>query len=368
VFLFFVYAPLPEDVHKYRDAAVQSAADSVPKAWRPYSSHEQEEQSTAVDNSPKYAYATFLAGNTNEDAEDVYYLGARLLAYQLIHAPETRSNNSIPFLVMVTNTVSEAKKKQLRKDGAEVVVVEDLISPWIGDPRNNPRFKDVMTKLRLWEMTQYDRICLLDGDMVLMDNIDGVFDDPAVKTRASLNKTDAIKADEAPQPSEYAFASTAEPSTFLFPHTQRLNQVCKTLTSMYSEYDHDFPPSVEKHQYQFGPNYLNSGFIVLQPSADMFAYYVSLLDKSDGRWGEGLPEQNLLNWAHRRPKGNMPWQTLDKMWNIHFPTVQDMEAGVKSLHEKFWNPEHKDLRPYLEKWKWRMLQFFEEREKTTGRV
>jgi alpha-N-acetylglucosamine transferase len=137
---------------------------------------------------------------------------------------------------------------------------------------------------------------------------------------------------------------------------------------MRKEYDHDFPPSEEKEQYQFGPNYLNSGFIVLQPSAAMFKYYVSLLDKSDGRWGEGLPEQNLLNWAHRRPKGNMPWQTLDKMWNIHFPTVQDMEAGVKSLHEKFWNPEHEDLRPHLEKWKWRMLQYFEERDKASRRL
>jgi alpha-N-acetylglucosamine transferase len=213
-FLFFVYAPLPEDVHKYRDAAVNSAANSVPKAWRPYSS--QQEQTTAGEDSPKYAYATFLAGNGNDDAEDVYYLGARLLAYQLIHAPETKSNNSIPFLVMVTHTVSEAKKDRLRQDGAEVVVVDDLIAEWIGDWRNNPRFKDVMTKLRLWEMTQYDRICLIDGDTVLIENIDGVFDDPAVKTRTTLNKTDAIRDDEAPQPSEYAFASTAEPSTLSF--------------------------------------------------------------------------------------------------------------------------------------------------------
>jgi len=45
--------------------------------------------------------------------------------------------------------------------------------------------------------------------------------------------------------------------------------------------------------------------------------------------------------------------------------VQDMEAGVKSLHEKFWNPEHTDLKPYLEKWKWRMLQYFEEKDRAS---
>jgi len=208
-FLFSVYSPLPEHVRKYRDAAVTSAAESVLGA-RPYSP--QQAQTTSTKSSPKYAYATFLAGQENDDAEDVYFLGARLLAYQLLRAPETKSNNSIPFLVMVTQTVSELKKDRLRQDGAEVVVVEDLVAEWIGDPRNNPRFKDVMTKLRLWEMTQYDRICLIDGDTVLMENIDGVFNDPAVSTRKMLGYTDRIKDDEAPQPSEYAFAATAEPS------------------------------------------------------------------------------------------------------------------------------------------------------------
>ncbi|UPX12083.1 uncharacterized protein EKO05_0002656 [Ascochyta rabiei] len=334
VFLFFAYAPLPERIDALRDAAVNTAADTV----RPYRPNGQQWQPTTLkDSNAKYAYATFLAGNAEDAEKDVYFLGARLLAYQLIHASETRSNTSIPFIVMVTKTVSEAKKDRLQRDGAIVVVVEDLVADWIaGRDPINPRFKDVMTKLRLWELTQFDRICLIDGDTVLMENIDGVFGDPAVNTRTTLDKPNAIRDDEAPQPTEYAFASTAEPKI-----------------------NHDFPPSEEKQQYQFGPNYLNSGFIVFQPSTDMFAYYVSLLDKSDGRWGEGLPEQNLLNWAHRRPKGNMPWQTLDRMWNIHFPTVQDMEAGVKSLHEKFWNPEHKDLRPYLEKYKWRMLGYFE---------
>jgi hypothetical protein len=45
-----------------------------------------------------------------------------------------------------------------------------------------------------------------------MENIDGVFDDPAVSTRKTLGYTDRIKDDEAPQPGEYAFAATAEPS------------------------------------------------------------------------------------------------------------------------------------------------------------
>lgn len=208
--LFFVYAPLPDRADDYRDAAVHTAADAV---WHPYSPHQQEWKPTELkDLTSKYVYATFLAGNDKPEDEDVYLLGARLLAYQLIHDPKTKSNNSIPFIVIVTKTVTPAKLERLQRDGAVVVVVDDLVSHWI--KKVNPRFKDVMTKLRLWEFTQFDRICLIDGDTVLMDNIDGVFDDPAVKLRDTQRKAEAVKSDEAPLPSQYAFATTAEPSMY----------------------------------------------------------------------------------------------------------------------------------------------------------
>lgn len=101
--------------------------------------------------------------------------------------------------------------------------------------------------------------------------------------------------------------------------------------------------------------------MVFRPSPDILNYYKSLLDRDDGRYGEGMPEQNLLNWAHRND-GNMPWTALDPTWNIFRPTVNDMEKGVKSLHEKYWNPEHEDLKPHLEKWRWRMQGFYEARD------
>jgi alpha-N-acetylglucosamine transferase len=213
--LFFVYAPLPDQADQYRDTAVNSAVDAV---WHPYSPHQQNWKPTELkDLNSKYAYATFLAGNDKSEDEDVYLLGARLLAYQLIHEPKTKSNNSIPFIVIVTKTVTSAKIERLQRDGAVVVVVDDLVSHWIG--KINPRFKDVMTKLRLWEFTQFERICLIDGDTVLMDNIDGVFDDPAVKLLDTQRKAEAVKDDEAPLPSQYAFASTAEPSAYPFRDT-----------------------------------------------------------------------------------------------------------------------------------------------------
>lgn len=68
----------------------------------------------------KHAYATFLASDSEEDSydsinEDKYFVATRILAYQLLHAPETRSNNSIPFVVLVNKHVSEAKRDRLRR-------------------------------------------------------------------------------------------------------------------------------------------------------------------------------------------------------------------------------------------------------------
>lgn len=47
---------------------------------------------------------------------------------------------------------------------------------------------------------------------------------------------------------------------------------------------------------------------------------------------------------------------------MHYPSVQDLQGGVASLHEKWWNPVYTDLRPYLESWRWRMEGFHEARD------
>ena len=55
----------------------------------------------------------------------------------------------------------------------------------------------------------------------------------------------------------------------------------------------------------------------------------------------------------------MPWMQLSPEWNIHYPTVEDLEGGVASLHEKWWAPVDEGLRPFLRSWRWRMEGFYE---------
>jgi hypothetical protein len=65
----------------------------------------------------KYAYATFLAIDADEDSGigDEYFIATRVLAYQLLHAPGTRTHDGIPFIVVVNKDVPETKRDRLRR-------------------------------------------------------------------------------------------------------------------------------------------------------------------------------------------------------------------------------------------------------------
>lgn len=208
VLLLFIYTPLPEGYPEN----VQAVTDKV---WRPPASHNQQsfQLQELRDIKSKNAFVTLMAQEPESPMDDHYFLATRLLTYQLVHAPETKS--SIPLVIMVTKFVSEKKRNRLRKDGAIVVEVEDLRAEWIYKSQfHNPRYGDVMTKLRAWELTQFELLCFIDIDMVVTAPLDGVFNDPAVKLQTTKKNPDFIKADEAPHPPQYLFAATREVSAY----------------------------------------------------------------------------------------------------------------------------------------------------------
>jgi alpha-N-acetylglucosamine transferase len=299
---------------------------STPKIW----------QSTSLDQvRSKYAFATFLGGEPNEQ----YFIATRMLVYQLLYAPETRSRDeNIPIIVVVTKNVTEDRVARLRKDGAIVVPVDLISKDWVKPLVK--KWSDVLTKLRIWELTQFERVCFMDSDTVLTRPLDGIFQDPAVITLNSTINEKKILKDEAEIPNTYSFAGV--------PEIKR---------------KHHFPPNDTAGDF-YNSNYLNAGFFVLQPSLKMFDYYLSLLN-TPNKFRPDFPEQNLLNYAHRRD-GNMPWLQLNATWNIHYPTKEDLEQGAQSLHEKWWSPEQKPLKPYLESWRWRMEGYFEAKDIALG--
>ncbi|KAF2854368.1 glycosyltransferase family 8 protein, partial [Plenodomus tracheiphilus IPT5] len=192
-----------------------------------------------------------------------------------------------------------------------------------------------MTKLRVFEMTQYERILVLDGDSMLLHPLDGVFDDPA----AQLQGTGTHKDEDGhpPMPSTYLLAGLSE----------------------IHDSNHDFPPAKKDIKT---PGYMNAGFFVCAPSKEMFEYYRSFLIVEDTRFNSEYMEQNLLRTVHGWD-GPMPWKELDYKWNIREPNENDFEKGVVSVHEKYWDHGtihgNQKVVDWLESRRWEMKGWYD---------
>jgi alpha-N-acetylglucosamine transferase len=267
----------------------------------------------------KNAFAVLLADNFKEgvrqddiDADD-YFLATRLLNYQIRHSKSTKYHDPyVPFLVLVTPGVAENKRRMLTKEGATIVPVEPISADWVTSGIENGNWKSVLSKLQLWTLTDYDRILLLDSDTLLITSLDGIFDDVAAKAHStdfspsrigdktsSANATGAL----APLPPTYVFGGIKEGIS-----GDRLHPA--------------------------DPNYLNAGFFLMSPSLQMYEYYMSLL-RTPSLFDPSMPEQNLLNYAHRRD-GPMPWKQLEDHWNTNCASEGDVRNGWRTVHGRWW--------------------------------
>ncbi|QDS76515.1 hypothetical protein FKW77_005777 [Venturia effusa] len=275
------------------------------------------------------AYATLLTTRiTDPDQEDLYFTAARVLSYQLLHQPETRTNLSIPFVVFVTPHVSAAKRAILADEGATIVALDLLEpeTPWVNP--GEERFIDQFTKLRLFEQTQYDQILYLDADMLLTRSLDAIWDEDVAKSMFGTRPGSRSWSD-------LGLSGSAPPCSY------SIVGVSDTGGS-----EHTFPPPTGLD--------MNGGFMLLRPSVPLFQYYVSILNTPNS-FPSNLMEQALLNFAHR-PDGRMPWQSFEPgKWNVNWPRLRDIEGGAASLHDKFWDKGNELWieRVLVEKW-WRV--------------
>jgi alpha-N-acetylglucosamine transferase len=264
-------------------------------------------------NSSRFAIATFLTGanrknpDSNDLDSDAYYIATRVLAYQLLHAPDTRCDDSVDFVVLVTPNVPEYTRDLLTADGAVVVEAKDIpLSWWI--KTGVTRWKDQFLKLRLFEMTQYDRILFIDADTLIRSKVDGIFHELEVQRPTDTLSRRQRRTDEAPLPAQYMFAARSD------------NQLT-------GERDHPFPP--------LSTGVFSAGFWLASPSRELFEYFLSVL-RHYRRFDPHTMEQSLLNYAFRRD-GPMPWREIHYKWSATWPNSRDVEGEVITLHEKFWS-------------------------------
>ncbi|KAE8454274.1 hypothetical protein EG329_005199 [Mollisiaceae sp. DMI_Dod_QoI] len=287
------------------------------------------------------AFATLLLPTNAKETDPIeaerYFTSTRMLNYQLRYSKSTRSRKPIPFLVLATPDVPRYQTLQLAQEGAYIVPIDPIPVPsWIKP--GHSRWQNVMSKLRLFELTTYSRILFLDADTFLLHPMDGIFFDP-LSLPVNTSQQYPQEEKEAALPSTYLLAS--------------LPEVLHVI--------HTYPPHAWKN--------FNAGFFMLSPSRTLFNYYLSILNITN-KFDPTYPEQNLLNYAHRE-WGNMPWQRLGGKqgeWNINLPNMNDVKKGVRSVHAKLWwagtglQPNEPELMDRWSKVRFEMEDFYRERE------
>lgn len=121
----------------------------------------------------KYAFCVTLWGENMS-----YVIGAAVLGHSL---RKHSKNPNIDRVVLHTADVPEFGKIILEKSGWKLIEVDHLkcSNKHFLFPSDKGRFEHVFTKLQCFKLTQYEKVCMLDIDMMAFGNIDDIFDLPA---------------------------------------------------------------------------------------------------------------------------------------------------------------------------------------------
>ncbi|OLL23365.1 hypothetical protein NEOLI_005080, partial [Neolecta irregularis DAH-3] len=115
-----------------------------------------------------YAYATLL--QHAPDPAPLFH-AVRLLVYSLLWNPASRSR--YPVTVFVTHAVDPKQVDQLRREGA---VVKQILP---ADFSGAQSFGDGnLLKVNLWQQGEFSRLVFLDPRLLVLGNIDALFDTP----------------------------------------------------------------------------------------------------------------------------------------------------------------------------------------------
>lgn len=87
--------------------------------------------------------------------------------------------SSYPLLVMATESLPPSSRAIIQKQGMEIIDVPHLSPQGDKHPGFDPTFvrlNDAWTKLRVWSLTDYERVVLIDSDMIFLRGMDEIFE------------------------------------------------------------------------------------------------------------------------------------------------------------------------------------------------
>lgn len=231
-------------------------------------------------------FATYFSSR-NASLNEPYFLACLQLIYRSVW--DWRSASRLhPFTVFVAPYIVQEQRDIFTAMGA-IVRELDLIE-WIPNAPVWGRWRDVFSKLHMWNQTEFSRIAFLDIDAFPFSGIDDIFDlaTPRFCDRDSLEAADRHHETEI---CPYIFAGTKVMSV------------------------------------------TNVGVMVFNPSESMHIRLMRDYVKAD-LFDNSMAEQSFLNHMFN-DEGAFPITPLPRPYNGNYP-IKDENPPLKVVHEKIW--------------------------------
>ncbi|KAF7320434.1 Galactinol synthase 1 [Mycena kentingensis (nom. inval.)] len=264
------------------------------------------------------AYVTLLT--------KVEYLAGTLV----LHEGLREAASKFPLVVMATPTLPKSARRVLTRRGIRVREIEPL-NPEDGVHTlagADSRFQDTWTKLRAFELEEYERVVLLDSDMLVKHNIDELM---------------AIRL----PPEGIAAVHVCACNPRHFPHypADWVPENC-AFSAVHTPTAAPPPPSDDPRPY----GQLNSGTVVLQPSRSLARRLYHFLATDERVPSFSFPDQDLLTTFFQGKWVSLPWyynalKTLrivhSTLWDddvarcVHYILTDKPWKGRKSSAEEY---------------------------------
>ncbi|CAK8544670.1 unnamed protein product [Lathyrus sativus] len=126
---------------------------------------------------PKLAYVTVL------HSSEEYVCGAIALAQSIILSGKSISE-PIDLVLLADDSIGPESTKGLKAAGWKITRIQRIRSPF-ADKNAYNRWN--YSKLRIWQLTMYDKIIFIDSDFLVLKNIDGFFAYPQLSASPNEN-------------------------------------------------------------------------------------------------------------------------------------------------------------------------------------
>ncbi|KAE8224742.1 hypothetical protein CF319_g2401 [Tilletia indica] len=214
-----------------------------------------------------------------------------------------------PLVVMVTSTLSERAREVIEQLGCEVREVSPVLPGQKSTSQAFERFTEAWTKLRAFELDEFERVVMIDSDMLIRRNMDELIDElPLGSHQIAAGFACTCNPNKiATYPDDWIPANCA--------FTPQRHPECLTKPTALTK---DSPPTYKL---------LNSGLVVITPSQTTMSQMIDQIQTDPKVAAYRFPDQDFLaDWFEGEGYVPLPW-----IYNALKPT--------RECHPEMWRDE-----------------------------